>query len=104
EQPRAVALPGTGGDRARRVGRRGCARDGQPAVFAELDRGTRAGTRTDAGLLERARVGLDLRGADRQAAGGPRRPDRPAAGDMANAAPGDHAAGRPGGAWSRIRG
>ncbi len=51
-----LALPGASGDRARRVGRRGRGRDGQPAVFAELDRRARAGTRTHAGLLERARA------------------------------------------------
>ena len=85
-EPQAAALPRDRGERAADMGWRGRRRHGQPAVLAELHRRPGAGTRTHARALERGRLGVDVRRADRQAAGDPRRARRPAAGDLAGAA------------------
>ena len=80
-----LALPGDGRDRTRRVGAGGRDRHRQPAVLADGHRGAGAGTRTHAGVLERGGLDLDVRGADRQAAGDAGRDRRPAARDLARA-------------------
>ena len=96
-------VPGAGRDRAGRVGRDGRDRDRQPAVLADLHRRAGPGTGTHAGALERDRLGVDVRRAHRQAAGGPRRARRRAAGDLADAAARARAAGGAGAAARRVR-
>ena len=71
---------------------------GNPLYSLTSTAGPGPGTRTHAGLHERARLGVDLRRAHRQAAGAARRDRRPAAGDLAGAAAGARAAGRAGAA------
>ena len=106
QQSDAPLVPRPGGDRAAGVGRRRRGGHRQPAVLAALDRRAGPGTGAHAGVVQRGRLGVDVFGADRQAAGRARRPDRRADRPLARPAPrgGSARGARPAGARIRGRG